>query len=238
MGLLISIITVTFNTGDKLVATLDSVCSQSFQDYEVVIVDGCSKDNTLDIARSYQAKLAKLSIYSEPDKGIYDAMNKGVRLAKGEYVYFLNSGDLLYDKDVLANVARQLSGGNLVYGNAITQNEAGEPKPYRVGEFSKYRLAHTNICHQTIFYPRETLLAHPFNLQYRLFADWDVNMQLWKKVRFSYTNQDVVLYEGGGASDVQKDIAFKNDQLRLITKYLGIDAIGYLILRKLNIWRS
>lgn len=233
----ISIITVVYNTGDKLIGTLNSVYSQEYLDYEMVIVDGCSNDNTLDIANSYQDRLADLIIVSEPDKGIYDAMNKGVRLAKGDYIYFLNAGDLLYDNEVLANVAKHLNDKKLIYGNAITKNEVNEEVPYRIGVFSKYRLAHTNMCHQTIFYPREALLAHPFNLRYKLFADWDVNMQLWKRVKFCYIDQNVVLYEGGGASDVQKDLAFKNDQLKLITKYLGVDAIGYLILRKLNIWK-
>ncbi len=233
-----SIITVVYNTGEKLVGTLDSVCLQKYQDYEVVIVDGCSNDKTLEVANSYQDRLADLIIVSEPDKGIYDAMNKGVRLAKGDYIYFLNAGDLLYDNEVLANVANHLIDKKLIYGNAITKNEDNEEIPYRIGAFSKYRLAHTNICHQTIFYPREALLEYPFNLNYRLFADWDVNMKLWKKVQFCYVEQNIVLYEGGGVSYSQKDKQFKKDQLKLITSYLGVDAIAYLIFRKMkSIWK-
>ncbi|MDY2641210.1 MAG: glycosyltransferase, partial [Mediterranea sp.] len=98
----ISIITATYNSGKTVKDTLDSVLKQNYTDYELIIKDGGSKDNTLDICRAYEPKFkGKMRIISTPDKGIYDAMNQGIQAAKGDVVGILNSDDLYEDEGVL-----------------------------------------------------------------------------------------------------------------------------------------
>ncbi|MGL5637387.1 MAG: glycosyltransferase, partial [Bacteroidales bacterium] len=97
---LFSIITVTYNAGNLLIPTMDSISAQTYKDYEYIIVDGCSKDHTLSLIESRKREIT--TFLSEPDKGIYDAMNKALRLATGEYILFMNAGDTLHSADTLS----------------------------------------------------------------------------------------------------------------------------------------
>lgn len=170
---LISIITITFNAQNTLAPTMESVSNQSFGDYEHIIVDGASKDNTLKIARSYEG----VRILSEPDKGLYDAMNKGLKLAKGKYVIFLNSGDTFHTDDTLQKYATYAQeDADIIYGDTLivdsNRNIIG-PRHYSVPErltfksFSRGML----ICHQAFMVKRG--LAPEYNLNYRFSADYD-----------------------------------------------------------------
>lgn len=114
----LSIITVNLNQADGLAKTLDSVREQSFRDFEHIVVDGGSTDGSLEVIRARADGLAFWA--SEPDAGIYAAMNKGLRRAQGEYVYLLNSGDRLYSPDTLERVfAHEERGEDLLYGNTV-----------------------------------------------------------------------------------------------------------------------
>ena len=108
-----SIITVTFNAGKVLEKTIQSVISQTYRNVEYILVDGKSKDNTLSIADTYKEWIHCL--VSEPDKGLYDAMNKGIRLATGDYLCFLNAGDKFHDQDTLQRMVDSLKEGELPY---------------------------------------------------------------------------------------------------------------------------
>lgn len=122
----ITIITATYNSGQTLTDTLESVLRQSYTDIDYVIVDGGSKDNTLDIIRRYEPRFeGRMRWISEPDKGIYDAMNKGIRMATGDVVGLLNSDDFYTSNDVLEHVARALSDPNVdaVYGDIHYVND-------------------------------------------------------------------------------------------------------------------
>lgn len=229
----ISIITVVFNSGIKLRDTLDSVCNQNYNDYEVLIIDGQSTDNTLEIARSYENIIGNLRIYSEPDKGIYDAMNKGIQKAQGDYMYFLNAGDVLYDDNVFCVVSQFLCENYVYYGNAFTKDSSGALTEYRCGHFSKYRLAITNICHQTIFYPSYYMKKECFNIKYVLFADCEMNMKLWSKTKFIHMDVPIIVYEGGGVSDNGFDKQYRRDRRYLVYKYLGFDAWMYILYSKI-----
>ena len=113
---LISLITVTFNAEQLLAQTWQSAMNQTYQNFELILVDGGSKDNTLQIAKQFKNKIGTL--ISEPDKGIYDAMNKGIKAAKGEWVYFLNAGDSFYNNEVLESIFenKNLEDFELIYG--------------------------------------------------------------------------------------------------------------------------
>ena len=233
----LTIITATYNAKGKIQKTLESVSKQTYRDYEVIIMDGCSQDTTIIEAEHYHNKIENLRIYCEPDKGVYDAMNKGIKLAKGEFIYFLNAGDILYSDDVFENIYKDLNSINLVYGNAYSYDEYGNVIVYREGCFDKYRLAKTNLCHQTVFYPAVLLKQYNFELKYKLFADWALNMCLWKKTKPIHKNIFVTLYENGGISATQRDALFESRQLLLIYNYLGLDVLLKLFVKKLNIWK-
>ena len=153
----ISIIIPTFNSAKTLAVCLDSILKQSFTDFEVLIMDGLSTDNTLEIAKSYDD--IRLIISSEKDNGIYDAMNKGITQSKGEWIYFLGSDDRLFNKNVFSEVYEIQKKGNskIIYGNVLIEGQAGWAKNGQIydGEFSLSKLIERNICHQAIFYKKE-----------------------------------------------------------------------------------
>ena len=122
---LFSIITVTYNASSVIKPTLDSIKEQDFKNFEHLIVDGASRDNTLDIAKA--AEIPQMSIYSEPDKGLYDAMNKSIKLAKGDFLIFLNAGDCFADASSLSRIAALATADtDIVYGQTQIVNAEGE----------------------------------------------------------------------------------------------------------------
>lgn len=225
--------TVVFNAEKVIKETLDSLKRQTFKDFELLVIDGKSTDSTLYIVESMQDSFSSLHIVSEPDKGIYDAMNKGISLAEGEYIYFLNAGDVLYDSTVFQQAIRFFDGRSVVYGDAFTHSDSGDVIEYRCGVYSKYRLAITNICHQAIFYPSSLIKRIKYNLDYRLFADYELNMRLWKETSFVYTSIPIITYEGGGVSDTETDKMFRTNRRRIVFENLGLDAWLYIVVRKI-----
>ena len=142
----ISIIIPTYNASKTLSVALESILEQSFNDYEILIIDGLSTDHTVELAKGYQDE--RIKIISEKDSGIYDAMNKGIRLAKGEWLYFLGSDDRLFDKDVLKKVSQWFGQDyDVLYGNVVFSISQ---RVYD-GRFSAQKLIARNICHQAIF---------------------------------------------------------------------------------------
>lgn len=181
---LISIITVTYNAADTLEPTLQSVDSQNFDDYEHLIIDGASKDATLDIAKKYARKT--LRVVSEPDNGIYDAMNKGLKLATGEYVIFLNAGDTFPSPDTLRTYACNMTGrSGIIYGQTrivsgtertVTgMRHLTAPKHLTTRSFRNGML----VCHQAMAVRRD--IAPNYDLQYRLSADYDWVIRVLQK---------------------------------------------------------
>ena len=175
MGPLFSIITVTWNAADTIRPTLESVQRQTSSDYELLIIDGASTDDTLSIVR--QASIAGLRVFSEPDGGLYDAMNKGITRARGRYVMFLNAGDALADDTVLARLA-MLTGDNpgVIYGQTqlvdtrrevVGQRHLTAPKRLSVDSFLNGMV----VCHQAFVARRD--LVPEYDLRYRLSADYD-----------------------------------------------------------------
>ena len=152
---LISVITPTFNSGAKIAATVASVLSQRKGLYEFLVIDGGSIDDTLAHLRAQGPALRYLS---EPDEGIYDAMNKGIRLTSGKFLYFLGAGDQLLPGvlEAVAAEIRKLPGQSqtsrptLLYGNVDSSRDS---QPYD-GRFDRFKLLRRNICHQAIFYQR------------------------------------------------------------------------------------
>ena len=172
---LFSIITVTWNAAAVIAPPLQSVQRQTNTDYEMLIIDGASTDDTLNIVRG--ASISSLRVFSEPDQGLYDAMNKGIKRARGRYIIFLNAGDAFASDTVLARLA-QLTSGNpgVIYGQTQLVDQSREvvgerhltaPKRLTVDSFLRGMV----VCHQAFVVRRD--LAPEYDLQYRLSADYD-----------------------------------------------------------------
>lgn len=209
---LVSIITVVLNGAGTLDQAIKSVVKQGFKDFEYIIVDGGSADGSIEIIKKYDSQLTCWT--SEPDKGIYDAMNKGVALSKGKWVYFLGSDDQLLDG--FATAANCLKDAKtLYYGNVY------RPVIDRIydGQFSAYKLACRNICHQSIFYPRAVWARYSYNLKYPVFADYDLNLRCFADdhINFEYIPVTIAVFsDAGGISRTQADSAFEKDKFTLI----------------------
>ena len=180
---LFSIITVTWNAADVISPTIESVQRQTSSDYEMLIIDGASTDDTLAIVK--RASIAALRVFSEPDKGLYDAMNKGIARARGRYIMFLNAGDTFADDTVLARMAR-LAADNpgVIYGqtqlvdaqrNVVGKRHLTAPKRLTVNSFKNGMV----VCHQAFVVRRD--LAPEYDLQYRLSADYDWCIRVLRK---------------------------------------------------------
>lgn len=171
----ISVIIPTYNSADTIQACLDSVLSQSFTDYEIIIMDGMSEDNTLDIIRNYGDE--RIRVYSQKDKGVYDAMNKGIDAANGDWLYFLGSDDRLYDDMVFDNIVNYIERNvcDIVYGKAFFSKK----NDFHKGLFEQEDLLlRLNVCHQAIFYKKFVFnrLGY-YNLKFPINADWDFNIR-------------------------------------------------------------
>lgn len=214
---LFSVIIPSYNCGPKLEATIESVLSQPEELYELIVVDGGSDDGTLDVIGKFAERLRYVS---ESDRGVYDAMNKGVGMSKGRYVFILGAGDRLRD-GVLARVARLLPDApSFAYGDAYLERHG----VMMGGATEKTDFIRTNICQQAIFYERTVFeLLGGFDLKYRVYADWAFNMKCFADARLRKVYLDTVVadFEGWGISDTQKDADFVNDFPELIRKYVG-----------------
>lgn len=211
---LFSIVTVTRNDIKGLRLTDASVARQSCQNLEWIVVDGASTDGTRRRLVHSRAKWV-----SEPDDGIYDAMNKGLDMASGRYVQFLNSGDRLSGRDVLARAAEALSDADIVYGDAQEMLADGRTiyRPAR----SRSTLWRGLIArHQAMFFRRETIGTNRFDRRYTLAADYELTVRMiMAGARFRYMPQLICDYESGGVSQTDWPIALA--QIARIRTSLG-----------------
>jgi glycosyltransferase involved in cell wall biosynthesis len=226
---LISIIIPVYNSKDRLPAALDSILSQDYTDYEIVIIDGLSTDGTIDLIKDYQSKTDKIRYKSEADKGIYDAMNKGMDMATGQWVYFLGSDDRLYSNSTLSVVAGHLSSttNSVVYGNAEIVGNTAWSKNAEIydGPFSFEKLLNKNICHQSIFYRAEFVKKEigRYNINYRLCADWDLNLRCYAKTDFLFIDSIVAKFYGGGiTSESDNDKNFSKEFMGNVIEYFKL----------------
>jgi len=187
--ILFSIITVVFNGENEIEQTLLSCIEQNFQNIEYIVIDGASTDNTLNIVNKYRNRISK--IISEPDKGIYDAMNKGISIANGEWLLFMNCGDQFFNSSVLSNVASELTtisnNPEIIYGDAIYkyQNTSLLTKPMPIIKINREMI----MCHQSIFVRKDIIKANKFDLKYKLAADYAMMYKLYfDNYKFQYLN--------------------------------------------------
>jgi glycosyltransferase involved in cell wall biosynthesis len=226
---LISVIIVVYNAQETIKDTIESVAAQNYEAKEIVIIDGGSQDNTLQILEQNRSQIDYL--ISEKDKGIYDAMNKGIRAARGEWLYFLGSDDILYNGDVLSAIFTQEGVGqhDFVYGNVrMKSNNAifGGTRTYK-------ELIGKNINHQSIFYKKSVFdVVGDYDLKYKVLADYDLNMRIFREEKLlkRYIPVDICLFnDKGGTSNVTIDSSFFADKLHYFTSREKIAATSPLL---------
>ena len=211
----ISIGLVVYNGIEHIRNALDSIVRQSYRNIELIVVDGGSTDGTQNVLKEYAEHISVL--VSEPDKGIYDAMNKVCTLATGDWLIFLGCDDVLLD--TLGNIAGQMTNPDSIYYGDVIFRSSG--KIYG-GKFSKYRLMNRNICHQALFYPKSVYKKYSYNLNYKWLADHDYNIRLFGKgIPFVYLGAVVSIFNEKGEGS-HGDAEFEKERLELIRESFGI----------------
>ena len=233
----ISIITVVYNAAATLEETIISVIKQNFDDFEYIIVDGGSTDGTLEIINKYQDIITFW--ISEPDKGIYDAMNKGTSISNGKWILFLNSGDLL-----LENVLKPLTKGmnenfSIIYGN-IKIRHKGYLKIRYPKDISSLHYT-MPFCHQAVIVKKSLLVKSTFNLHYRLASDFDFFLKNINE-NFLYVPLTIVEYDLFGLSNKMAFDMMK-EYITIIRSYHnGVDTLYYcsklILLNRTFIFKS
>ena len=222
-----SIITVTYNAGKVLEDTILSVISQTYRNVEYIIVDGNSKDNTQEIIGKYSKHISKM--VSEPDKGLYDAMNKGIRMATGDYLCFLNAGDKFHEKETLQQIAETLKDKDLpdvIYGETAIVDEDGNflhmrrlstPERLNWKSFKQGML----VCHQAFLAKRELALKYPYDMQYRFSADFDWCIRIMKEANCLHnTRLTLIDYLNEGMTTRNHKASLK-ERFRIMAKHYG-----------------
>jgi glycosyltransferase involved in cell wall biosynthesis len=188
-----TIIIPTNNSAKVIGAALGSILSQNFDSFEILLMDNKSTDGTTVLAAAFNDK--RIRIISETDRGVYDAMNKGIAAARGQWLLFLGSDDALYDINVLRAVKEALFEQlDVLYGDVVLKSS----KLLYGGQFDLARLLFKqNICHQSIFYNKTIFDRIGFyNLSYKIWADWDLNIRCFRHTEFRivYSNVVVAVY--------------------------------------------
>lgn len=224
----LSIIIPTYNSESTIKRCLDSILCQSFSDFEVLIMDGVSKDETLQIVSEYQDD--RIKIHSEPDEGIYDAMNKGINLSQGEWLYFLGSDDWLCNGSVLDKVFYDcdIEKLDVVYGDV----ESDFLDKNYIGAWCVKNIEY-NRCHQTIFYRKNVFhKIGIYNQKYKLAADHDINIKwlLNAKLKNKYIDLKIAHFSVGGFSCNYIDKNFDQDRNFVIIKngYMTMERKQYM----------
>jgi glycosyltransferase involved in cell wall biosynthesis len=218
---LFTIITVVYNGEMFISKTIESVLNQTYDNFEYIIIDGNSTDNTKNIISNYKEYIS--SFISENDLGIYDAMNKGIRLAKGRWVNFMNSGDVFNDENILYNISKSIeedaSETDIIYGNHIlnVNNSLIKIKPMNLIKLN-YEMA---FCHQSTFIKTDILKSHYFNIQYKYASDFDMMNKLYlKKMIFRYIDLDICIF------DQTEGATLKNYKESIKERFLIIKSIN------------
>lgn len=222
---LISIVTVVYNGKNSLEKTIQGVLSQSYKNIEYIIIDGGSTDSTQNIIDKYADDIDYW--ISEPDNGIYDAMNKGIAAAKGDWIYFLGSDDMLYNNRTISDILEYLaSDKSVVFGNIMYAN--GKCVKSR---FNIFTLLHNTVHHQSAFYNANLFKNWSFDSGLSLIADYELNLRIYlNKMKYRQIDRTIAICNQRGLSRSNLKQAFKETNV-VRNKY--VSGITGLILRSL-----
>jgi glycosyltransferase involved in cell wall biosynthesis len=199
----ISIVTVVYNSAALLGRTVKSVAEQTYEGVEYIVVDGGSTDGTLDVIKGYEGSIARWT--SGPDRGIYDAMNKGTAMTSGEWICFLNAGDVFPDSRTLALVAEALeahAASDVVYGNILVERDGELVERVASGPTNKHRMY---FCHQSAFVKTELARRMPYDVEHKMSADFKFFKQCYLQGRLlTHVNRPFVIYDTSGVSHTRR----------------------------------
>ena len=221
----ISIITVSYNAAATIEQTISSVVNQRYKDIEYIIIDGGSTDGTVDIIKKYEDRI----VYwvSEPDEGIYDAMNKGCNMSTGDYIQFLGAGDMLVDVDTVANVVKELSDRVDILSTAVNLVDEGLHIEIHAGNEvvrNKSLYCGQMIPHPGMFVKKDVMLSHLFDVNYVSAADYKffLSCYLDEAIEFKYIDFETVYFGLSGLSG-QSTIGI-DEHLKIMKEFALSDA--------------
>lgn len=230
----VTVITVTYNCKNDIEETIQSVLNQDYENLEYIVIDGNSKDGTLDVIEKYHNRISVF--ISEPDKGIYDAMNKGLRLATGKWINFMNSGDTFNNKHVVSDIFHdisKISNRKVIYGKTLSIKNDGTIKETFTDfkDISGVIDWYQPYVHQSVFYNIEDKSDCMYDLRYRICADYDVACRYWKKYGLGcYLFRDIVIsryksFDGVSSNPSNFEKLKKESLLIKIRNRMGIISI-------------
>jgi glycosyltransferase len=202
--ILITIITVVYNNVKHIKGAIKSVISQNYPNIEYVVIDGNSNDGTLEVLEEFRNQISVLLV--EPDRGIYDALNKGISLSNGEFIGFLHSDDFFANNEVISDIAKVIKNDNsaVVYGDLDYVNNKSIVRRWKSGNFSHRKLDYGWMPPHPTFYARRNLYENygSFNLNYKIASDYDCMLRfLQKDIVVSYIPKVLIKMRLGGASN-------------------------------------
>jgi glycosyltransferase involved in cell wall biosynthesis len=225
----VSIIIVTYNADKDLQKCLNSIKEQTYTPIEVVVVDGLSQDQTVGILEKNSDVITNW--ISEKDNGIYDAMNKALKMITGDWVYFLGGDDILLPD--FSQMLHELKEKNTIYYGSVLKG-----KDKYLGYLTPYNQAKTGICHQSMIYPKSVFDKYNFDERYKISADHHLNMKCWADPDFHIQFSDFIIadFNETGISSVSKDELFEKDKGSLMLKYFGVSIWMRFLFRELK-WK-
>jgi glycosyltransferase involved in cell wall biosynthesis len=232
----LSIIIPVLNQEQYLRASIESVINQDFTDYELIVIDGKSTDNSLDIIKEYESKISYWE--SSEDKNVYDAMNKGINKTNGDWLYFLGANDKIC-KDTFQNIfSKRLKNTNLIFGNVIYQNN----EEFK-GKYSNSLFLRNSIHHQGALYHKRCFYDRKFNYNYSILADYDFNLGLFlEKRKALYFNFNFAICNNNGISKLKgfehykQEFNIKKNRLNAVQFVIyGSVTLGKFLLNRLGV---
>lgn len=229
-----SIIIVSLNTKKDFIKTFNSTKQQNYKKFEIIVVDGKSSDGTTKIIKKLKKNISKFII--EKDRGIYDAMNKGLKLAKNDWVIFMNSGDQFYNKKVLKNLSKYCTGRDkkVIFGNTLIRNKDFSYKSE--SQYFNHNTLTMPFCHQSAVVSSNLYNKNLFNLNYRLSSDFNFFLTCYNnKIKFLKYDKIISKVKSGGQSDTFRQKVF-NENIKIFykkKKYINILFLTFLKLFEL-----
>lgn len=234
----VSVLTVNLNNKVGIVETIESVLNQTYENKEYIVIDGGSTDGSIDVIRKY---LSNINYWiSEPDGGIYDAMNKGIKVAKGKWIIFMNSGDLFANKNVLENIFcnKIKTDKKIVYGNTIVKDKNKKINPS--GKINKNYFFFETICHQSIFFRKDIFESIGYySLNYKIISDKEFLLRAAiNKINFTYIDTDVCVWDAVGFASNNHKLLY-DEATNLRNTYFNIfEQILLRLRRKFLLYKS
>ena len=228
-----SVITINYNNYEGLRSTIESVVTQTYDDYEYIIIDGGSTDGSLDIIKKYNDYITYW--VSEKDRGIYHAMNKGVAKAHGDYCIFMNSGDFFYDNKVLERVSKEDCLQDIIIGKVVIDNKGTiiSPPPMS-GELSLYHLYSGSIPHQGSFIRTNLLRKYPYDESLKISSDWKFFVQtlIIDNCSLRYIEDIVSMYDMNGLSAKKPTLMRKEKEMVLRSLFPARVLVDYQLMKQ------